>query len=241
MAKIKVLIVDDEVLMAEELQCLLSRYNSLEIVGLCHDSEVVLEKINILHPHVVFLDIRMPGISGMEVAGRIGKIENPPAIVFSTAYDSYAISAYQVNALDYILKPYDQQELYRVVNKLQKHYSVENSPAYLHKFTVNVGDRMTILDSNSIQLIYAKDRMVFIQNIAGEKYKAKSTLQEYEARLDPHQFFRCHRNYIVNVDQIEEIASWFNRGYLLILKGKSKTEIPVSRAYVNKLRGYVQF
>jgi len=241
MMKIKVLIVDDEVLIAEELQCLLSRYNSLEIVGLCHDSELVLEKINILHPQVVFLDIRMPGVSGMEVADQIGKMANPPAIVFSTAYDCYAISAFQVNALDYVLKPYNEQELYRVVSKLQKHYLVETSPAYLRKFTVDVGDRMTILNSQSIQLIYAKDRMVFIQNIAGEKYKAKSTLQEYEARLDPSQFFRCHRNYIVNVDQIKEIASWFNRGYLLILKDESKTEIPVSRAYVNKLREYVQF
>lgn len=255
MKKIKILIVDDEVIMAEELKCLLSQYDSLQIIGLCHDSEIALEEIKKQHPDAVFLDIRMPGLSGIEVAKQVAHSESPPVIVFSTAYDSYAIQAFQVNAVDYILKPFDEKDIQRVVNKLQKRLLAkspniierkhtigidENHPSYSRKFTVDLGASMAILDSDNIQLVYAKDRMVFIQTTEGESYKAKSTLQEFESRLDPRKFFRCHRNYIVNIDQIKAIASWFNRGYLLIMKD-DKTEIPVSRAYVNKLREYIQF
>ena len=140
-----------------------------------------------------------------------------------------------------------------MVNKLQKYFfydiavakgqnaeAADNYLLYSRKFTVDTGSSMNILDANDIQMVYAKDRMVFIQTIGGKNYKAKSTLQEFESRLDPKHFFRCHRNYIVNIDQIKAILSWFNRGYLLTMKDE-KTEVPVSRAYVNKLREYIQF
>lgn len=243
--KITTFIVDDEVLMAEELQCLLSPYHSLEICELCHDSDKVIEKINKLHPDVMFLDIRMPGLSGMDVVRQIEHSKYQPLIIFSTAYDSYAIEAFRVDAFDYVLKPYDEREIKRIVNKLQKHFvcGVKRVQPLVHsrKFTVNLGDSMAILESSQIQMIYAKDRRVFIQNLEGKIFKAKLTLQDFEVQLDPQQFFRCHRNYIVNVDQIKAITSWFNRGYLLILKGEKKTEVSVSRAYVNKLREYIQF
>lgn len=253
MEKIKVLIVDDEVIMAEELACLLSQHNCLQIMGIYHDSELVWQKIGEQQPDVVFLDIRMPELSGIELARRFINSKKPPAIIFSTAYDSYAIQAFQVNALDYILKPFDEKDIQRVVNKLQKYFfndiavakeqnaeTADNYLLYSRKFTVDTGSSMNILDANDIQMVYAKDRMVFIQTIGGKNYKAKSTLQEFESRLDPKHFFRCHRNYIVNIDQIKAILSWFNRGYLLTMKDE-KTEIPVSRAYVNKLREYIQF
>ena len=221
---------------------------------MCHDSEAALEQIDSLRPDVVFLDIRMPGVSGLEIAETISAGEAPPLVVFSTAYDTYAIQAFQVNATDYILKPFDEKDIQRVVQKLQQHFlrslpkplvspavgeALESPRTYARKFTVDLENSMAIVDSQQIQLVYAQNRMVFIRTTEGVNYKAKLTLQEFETRLDPQKFFRCHRNYIVNVDQIKAIASWFNRGYLLILNDQT-TEVPVSRACVDKLREYIQ-
>lgn len=115
-----------------------------------------------------------------------------------------------------------------------------------NKFSVEKGDHSEIIDSCQIELIYAKDRQVFIRTVAGETFRAKLTLQEFEHRLDPHKFFRCHRNYIVNIDMIKQIVPWFNRGYMLILNcGQEKNghvlEVPVSRFYVHNLKKYILF
>lgn len=253
---VKVILADDEKLMAEELRSLLLElYPDIAILGVLHDGEAALKMTKARKPDILFLDIQMPGMTGLAVAEQLMGYEDSPAIVFATAYDEYALTAFSVNAIDYILKPYDEAELERVMKKFEKmlaRSSVKTRAASqqdlarnacVRRFTVEKGDRMEIVDSNNIELVFAKDRLVFIKTLDGETYRTKLTLQEFEGKLPAERFFRCHRNYIVNVDQIKEIANWFNKGYLLILHktaaGKG-LEVPVGRAYAARLREYIE-
>ncbi|MDF2568461.1 MAG: response regulator receiver domain protein [Sporomusa sp.] len=253
---VKVVIADDEKLMAEELRSLLLElYPDLCIVGVAHDGETALQLVKSYRPAIAFLDIQMPGMTGLEVAEQLIACEESPVLVFATAYDEYALKAFAVNALDYILKPYDEVEVERVMKKFEKILAGTTVKAPTsrnkevpkatgtRKFSVEKGDRMEIIDSDKIELVYAKDRLVYIKTIEDETYRTKLTLQEFEGKLPADRFFRCHRNYIVNVNQIKEIANWFNKGYLLILQktmnGKG-LEIPVGRAYATRLKEYIE-
>lgn len=250
---VKVVIADDEKVMAEELQSLLLEiYPDLIIVGMAHDGETALGLVKVGKPDIVFLDIQMPGMSGLEVAEKLAVMEEPPAVVFATAYDEYALTAFSVNAMDYILKPYDETDMARVMDKFERmiaKFSVKprtgsQKPAGgERKFSLEKGDRLEIIGSDKIELVYAKDRLVYIKTLDGEVYRTKLTLQEFETKLPPARFFRCHRNYIVNVNQIKEIATWFNKGHILILQksGSGKAaEIPVGRAYASRLKEYIE-
>ena len=206
-------------------------------------------------PDIAFLDIQMPELTGLEVAEKLTNYEEPPAVVFVTAYDEYALKAFSVNAIDYILKPFDESDLMRVMGKFEKMLAGATvktrqsagkeaiKPGCARKFSVEKADRMEIIDSDKIEIVFAKDRLVYLKTLDGEIYRAKHTLQEFEAKLPVDSFFRCHRNYIVNVNQIKEIATWFNKGYMLILHkntaGKSQ-EVPVGRAYTAKLKEYIE-
>lgn len=240
--------------MATELQTLLLELHSgIKIVGVAHDGETALQLIKRFKPDIVFLDIQMPEMSGIEVAEQLVNYKEPPIVVFATAYDEYALKAFAVNAFDYILKPYDERDIGRVMDKFNKRlaWSAVNRMAGApqgmvsggRKFSVEKGDRMGVVDVDKIELIYAKDRLVYLKTLDGEVYRTKLTLQEYEAKLPPENFFRCHRNYIVNVNQIREIATWFNKGYILILEKAAsgdRHEIPVGRAYTAKLKEYIE-
>ena len=253
---VKVIIADDEKLMADELQTLLlEAYPDLLIVGIAHDGEEALRLVKNNKPDIVFVDIQMPGLTGIEVAEKLIAYEDPPAVVFATAYDEYALNAFAVNAIDYILKPYDETDIGRVMGKFEKMLTIstvtpkanglkeQSKMSGIRKFSVEKGDRMEIIDSDKIELVYAKDRLVYLKTLDGEVYRAKFTLQEFESKLPADRFFRCHRNYIVNINQIKEIANWFNKGYLLILQksvtGKS-VEVPVGRAYAARLKEYIE-
>lgn len=253
---VKIIIADDEQLMADELQTLLlEAYPDLQVAGRAQDGEAALLLVKKHRPDIAFLDIQMPGLTGLEVAARLIACEEPPAVVFTTAYDEYALQAFAVNAMDYILKPYDEADILRVMGKFEKMIAgssvktkafankefSKSGPA--RKFSVEKGDRMEIIDSDKIEMVYAKDRLVYIKTCDGGIYRTKLTLQDFAAKLPADRFFRCHRNYIVNVNQIKEIATWFNKGYILILQkngaGKSQ-EVPVGRAYATRLKDYIE-
>lgn len=247
----RVIIVDDERSMAEELKMmLLELYPDVEIAGVYYDGETALEMITKLKPEIVFLDIEMPGMNGLQVAEKLMKSDDAPVIIFVTAFDDFALQAFAVNAVDYLLKPLDEQDIQRVMKKCEKFLEqARNSPTeikrsekpgILKKFSVEKGDRMEIVDSDNIRLIYAKNRQVFIMTISGETYQARLTLHEFEIRLPPEKFFRCHRNYIVNIDEIKQIATWFKKGYILILKGPKNLEVPVGRVYIHKMKEYIE-
>ena len=253
MNKYKVLIVDDELLMCEELRCLIKQFKDIEVIGECYDGDSALEMIDKKQPDIVFLDIQMPETSGLTVANILRERNQlSPVIIFATAYDNFALNAFALNAVDYILKPFDEVDVGRALEKA-RHYlpqsahmpiyddKLEKAPVYPQKFSFENKGKMDIIDNENIQMVYAKDRMVYIQTLDGITYTGKLTLLEFEKLLDPNHFFRCHRNYIVNLKCIVQLNPWFNRGYMLTLRGSKEMEVQVSRNFVNGLRKFIQF
>lgn len=243
MNSIRTLLVDDEPLMCQELQVLLEDYRDIEVIASCHNSHEALEKIIDLQPDLIFLDIQMPGKSGIQIAKSIAHLPHIPMVVFATAYQNYAIDAFGVNAVDYILKPFDESDIDRAIRKVRRFaagpsLSLRPRP---RKLSAEANNRLEIIDQQEIQVIYTENRSVFIQTRDGRILAGKMSLQEYEALLDPQLFCRCHRGHIVNVQCIERLDPWFNRGYLLTLSGAKPREVPVSRIYVKNLKQFVQF
>jgi DNA-binding LytR/AlgR family response regulator len=255
MKKMSILIADDEVLMCEELLAQLEHYQDIEVVAVCHDGDSALAGVKEFKPDIVFLDIQMPGKTGLDVAAILARQVAPPVVVFLTAFADYALKAFEVDAVDYVLKPFDEKDIQRVVSKLRKmqaakdrekevkHTVAEAVPQAEHprKFCVHHSGRFEVIDNERILFFYAKDRLVFVQTTDDKHFPIKSSLNELEEKLDQKQFMRCHRNYIVNMDQIKHLENWFNRGYMLILKGETKTEVPVSRLFVKRLKEYLEF
>lgn len=255
MNKTTVLIVDDEQLMCEELQSLLGSYAEIHTLAVCHTGEEALAKAAELKPDVVFLDIEMPGITGITVADVLSKQANPPRVIFLTAHDEYALQAFTVDAFHYLLKPFDEEDIKKVISKLEKNSRplkindgarlvAANSGhkiEYVRKFCVQHEAKLEVIDQDQIEVFYAKDRLVFIQTVDGITFPIKFTLNTLTDKLDPKVFVRCHRNFLVNINQIKCLETWFNRGYMMILKGAAKTKIPVSRQYVSNLKAYLEF
>ena len=248
MKAMKIVIVDDERIMAQELEALIRETDpEVYIGGVCRDGEEALRLVDKIHPDVVFLDIQMPEMSGLDVARRLLDSETSPLVVFATAYDEFAMQAFAVNAVDYLLKPFRESDVQRVLKKLKKllgsgitRVAAEPKPVSggLKKITLEKSDRLEVVAVEALQLVAARDRQVFVRTVDGEEYRSRITLQEFEQRLPPERFFRCHRNYIVNVDQIAQIAAWFKKGYVLILKNGG--EVPVGRVYVNRMKEYIE-
>lgn len=255
MRKITVLVVDDEPLMREELCSHLTAYPEIEVLAHCQTGEEALSSTAELYPDVIFLDIQMPGLSGMEVASVLSRQQFAPKVVFITAHDEHALKAFTVDALDYVLKPFDEDDIHRVVAKINKTVSpreqvsmpeAEKSHApsrgeYIRKFCVQSGGKMEVIGQEQIQQFYAKERLVFLQTVDGASHLARFTLNELSGKLDPKLFIRCHRNHIVNLEQIKSLEPWYNRGYMMTLKGGARTEIPVSRQYVRDLKAHMDF
>ncbi len=251
--QLKAIIADDEYLICDTLQEILHDLD-IEVLEICHDGVDALQAISEFSPDIVFLDINMPGCTGIEVARQLCKTDDAPVIVFISAYDDYALKAYEVNALDYILKPFVQDDIKKVIDKIngiltktvrlnapEGRGSSQDSEKYQLPFCVYRGNRTDIIQTDDIVYAYAENRGVFVQSLDGTVYSVRSTLTELEEKLDPRHFFRCHRNYLVNMRQAKELAPGFNRGYLLTLRGEKKVEVPVSRAKINQLSQYVHF
>jgi two-component system LytT family response regulator/two-component system response regulator LytT len=255
MKKIAVLVVDDELIMCAALRHHLEKFPHIEVVGECHDGHAALLAVEQLNPDLVFLDIRMPGLNGLEVAATLDQLESSPQIVFVTAHDDYALKAFEVGALDYVLKPFDSSDIIRVLRKIRRARTTDASslhdssgptqPVSLlnrpSKFCLYYGEKQEIIESRNIKLFTVEHGKTFAQTIDDHKYSAKQSLHEIEQLLDPGLFFRCHRNFIVNIDWVKSVSPWFNRGLLLTLKGDKKIEVPVSRAQTKKLEQYIHF
>jgi Response regulator of the LytR/AlgR family len=249
---LKAVVADDEHLICETLREILVSLD-IEVLAVCHDGLDAIKAIEELVPDIVFLDIRMPSLSGLDVAaGLTGN--DAPLVIFITAYDNYAVKAYEVNALDYILKPFVKDDVKKVIDKIErlstrtlKLAAVSDSPGgetmvkYPLQFCFYRGNRAVIIHADDILCAYAENRGVFVETLDGEVYAARNRLADLEERLDPKYFFRCHRNYLVNMRHAKELAPGFNRGYLLTLKGSGKVEAPVSRAKISQLSRYVCF
>ncbi len=252
--KLKALIVDDEYPARQELRYLLSKFNEVEVVGEATNADEALKLVKALEYAILFLDIDMPGKTGLELGALIQQKDNSPHVIFVTAYENFALKAFEVNAVDYILKPFDERRLRQAIDKvikLEQHRQGTGGPVAIPREASSTGSRdqeikidripvekkgkTVLIDEGQIYYAYTEQDYVFIKT-AGERWITRFTLKDLENRLNEKHFFRSHRCYIVNLRRVKEIIPFFNGTYTLIVDDQEKSEIPVSRTQAKKLR-----
>ncbi|MGW8121672.1 LytR/AlgR family response regulator transcription factor [Roseivirga echinicomitans] len=224
----KALIIDDERLARKELTNLLQEYPEIDIVGEAVNAEDALEKINLLKPDLLFLDIQMPEKTGFEL---LESLDNVPEVIFTTAYDEYALKAFDFNALDYLLKPIEPDRLKEALNKLLKRAQPEEvNPTDDKKLGPNDrvfvkdGDKCWFVKLENIRLFESDGNYIkiYFDNFKPMIHKSLNALDE---RLDDRSFFRASRKHIINLTWVESIESWFNGGLMVVLRGGDKVEV----------------
>lgn len=261
---ITALIVDDEELSREELKYLLESDDGVEVVGEGRNGVEAVELIRTHHPDVVFLDVQMPGLDGFAVLKKlleVGEGDRLPQIVFATAFDQYAVRAFDVNAIDYLLKPFDRARVLQAVerarlrlqeiagedvratsgdlrmDKLLKLIEQHQSPRpHSGKIVVQAGSRLLLIDQKDICFAAIDEGVISVVTPTIEGQSKCRTLEELVDLLDPTLFWRAHRSYLVNINHIREVVPWFKSTYQLRMADKKQTEIPVSRAQTRRLR-----
>ena len=263
MSSLRVMVVDDEQLAREELCYQLEKLDEVEVVAQAGNGLEALSAVERHDPDLVFLDIQMPGLSGFEVARRLLEREDPsPALVFVTAFDQHAIQAFEVNAVDYLLKPVEAGRLEQALARARRRLGSErpapgtvtplndkleqivkmmaNRQIRREQVAVKVGERFVLVQADDI--IYASLADESINIVTGQATGTSNyrTLDDLQARLDPDVFWRVHRSHLVNINKIKEIVPWFSRNYILRMKDVKGTEIPVSRSQTKRLREYLK-
>lgn len=246
---LRCLVVDDEKPAREEIMYILKQMDEVEVVGEASHGMEALKLIENLNPDVVFLDIQMPQMTGIEVARRLLDKGIELSIIFVTAYDQFALKAFEVNAVDYLLKPIDEDRLKKTIQKiislknnreilnydkltqLIKDMSLQKSSPWISVYHNN---RLIPIETKDIIYITVEDKNTAIVTEKG-KFETHYTLNELMEKLDPNIFFRSHKSYIVNLKYIESIEPWFNSTYNINLKHIKKV-IPVSRSYSKKFK-----
>jgi len=258
-SRLRVMVVDDEQLARDELCYQLGQVAGVEIVAQAGNGLEALSAADRYEPDLVFLDIQMPGLNGFEVARRLLERETPsPALVFVTAFDQHAIEAFEVNAVDYLLKPVDARRLEQALARARRRLSREREGQPVSdqlerivkmmasreirrdQVAVKAGDRFLLVQAEEI--IYASLSDESINIVTGQVAGTANyrTLDELQARLDPEVFWRVHRSHLVNINKIKEIVPWFSRNYILRMKDAKSTEIPVSRSQTKRLRDHLK-
>ena len=235
--KIRTIIVDDESPICDELEYLLKSEEDIAIVGKFNNALAALEVIRQNACDLVFLDIKMPGITGLELAGKLAYLQHPPLIVFTTAFPEHALEAFNTPAIGYITKPITYTNLAQTLEKIRaitrRMTAVEKTP--LTKICVLQGSKIIPLDKQDIVFIYVKDKDVYVRTQADE-YVTALTMQEIEKLLYEQNFLRVHRQYLVNLDKVGEIIPWFHGCYLLRMNDSRSEEVPVSRNKIKELK-----
>ncbi|MCM3739472.1 LytTR family DNA-binding domain-containing protein [Oceanobacillus luteolus] len=234
---IRAMIAEDEAMARKELMYLLQDEEDILLSPHAESGEELIEQYRLHKPDVIFLDVEMPGMSGVEAAKAITEMkEESPLFIFTTAYDEYAMDAFDIEAIDYLLKPYEEANFKRAISRLRKaisskgskHAVNEQQPA-TDKLLIDDGERMVVLSPDSIYYAVPHKKQLEIHT-EDKVILSKMTLQDLEDKLKNHSFFRTHRSYLVNLNHILEITPWFNGTSNVTLKDKDQTKIPVSRA-----------
>ncbi len=251
--KISALIVDDEQPAREELAYLLKSLPDVEVIGQGKNGVEAVHLIRELSPQVVFLDVQMPGLDGLGVVKKLlDRKAKIPFIVFATAYDHYAVQAFEVNAIDYLLKPIARARLEKAIAKVRRGLEeaepaaqklerlvqlVEERPLpQRNKLLVKSAGRLVLVDSDDIIYAGIEDGVITIVTRDMEGESNFRTVEELQSNLDPNTFWRAHRSFLVNINRIREVVPWFKSSYQLKMDDRKQTEIPVSRAQTRKLR-----
>src|SRR6187455_2634078 len=261
MPPLRTMVVDDEELAREELCFLLGQAGGVEIVGQGGDGVTALRMAGELKPDLLFLDVQMPGLTGFEVARRLIQADILPQLVFVTAFDQYAVDAFSVNAVDYLLKPVDAVRLEQAIDRVRRRLASEQvaklplNPVDLERvieavqarqggrrdqLAIRVGERFVLVQAEEVVFASLADETIMVVTNSVSGTSNYRTLDELQTRLDPAVFWRVHRSHLVNITKIKEIVPWFSRNYLLKMKDPKATEIPVSRAQTRRLRDYLQ-
>jgi len=247
-AQIRTLIADDEALARNFIRRMLKDDHDVEILGECSNGKETVAMIRKENPDLVFLDVQMPEMDGFAVLEAIG-IESLPEIIFATAYEQYAIRAFELHALDYLLKPFDQTRFKEAIKHAKERFrflrqndgrmqisalldSIKNKPQYLERLVIKAGGRITFLRTDEIDWIEADDKYVHLHT-SKARPMVRQTLTAMEAQLDPAKFRRVHRSAIVNVERIAELQPLFSGEYSILLQ--DGTKLTLSRNYKDKL------
>ena len=225
----RALIVDDERLARKELTNLLQEFQEIEIVGEAVNAEDAEEKINALKPDLLFLDIQMPGKTGFEL---LESLDSVPDVVFTTAYDEYALKAFDYNAMDYLLKPIEPDRLKETVQKLINRNSKPKATTESNPQTLGPSDRVFVKDGDKCWFVKLENIRLFESDgnyikIYFDNYKPMihKSLNALDEKLDDRSFFRASRKHIINLTWVESIESWFNGGLMVVLRGGDKVEV----------------
>ena len=239
---IKAFIIDDETPARSELRYLLEQIEGIHVVGEASNGTLGLKGIKEAKPHVVFLDIQMPGVNGLELSEFLCEIPDRPLIIFATAHEEYAVNAFDIEAVDYILKPFTIERVKKAIikiNKVLEEGAVKADPKKESSGTqkVSLYKDEVIFPTLPQKILFAKclDGNIYVQTLEG-RYKSKLTLSELEEMLLSFGFMRTHRRTLVNLNHVLQVIKWFNGSYKLIMNDKERTEILVSRYNAKDLK-----
>jgi two-component system, LytTR family, response regulator len=237
----KAIIVEDEFPAREELKYFIKNFSSIEIISEFDNGIDVLKFIQENSLDVIFLDINIPYLDGILLAKTINKFKIKPKIVFISAYKEHAVEAFELEAFDYILKPYSKERIVSMLNKLEKSPNINNevndidvNQRIFDKISLWKNDKMIVIDIEDIYYCKAKERETLVYTKENE-YSVNSSISEFEKSLPTDKFFKCHRSFIVNLSKIKEIIPWFNSTYNLKLENID-IDVPVSRSKIKEFK-----
>jgi two-component system LytT family response regulator/two-component system response regulator LytT len=265
--RLRTVVVDDEQLARAELCFLLEQLGGIEIIGQAGNGVEALNVIEEYQPDLVMLDVQMPGLTGFEVARRVMQAGFESQVVFVTAFDQYAIDAFEVNAVDYLLKPVEPARLAAAIERARKRQAVAARPVEpepkdrdgrdaadlerllqmladrqgrREQLAIKVEERFLLVQADEVVHASVEDDQIRVVTNSLSGTSNYRTLDELQTRLDPAVFWRVHRSHLVNIKKIKEIVPWFSRNYILKMKDGKGTEIPVSRSQTRRLREYLK-
>lgn len=245
-------IVDDEQLARDELSYLLKSVDDVSVVAQGHNGLEAVNLVKEFAPDLLFLDVHMPGLNGFAVLKKLLDKKIPlPQVVFATAYDQYAVKAFEVNAIDYLLKPFDKKRVSQAVEKARRKIQgtapgtekldtlmklLESQRPQNSKVLLRSTGRLLLIDQKDVCFASIEDGIISVVTTNLEGQSNCRTLEELLESLDPEMFWRAHRSFVVNINRIKEVVPWFKSSYQLRMDDRKQTEVPVSRAQTRRLR-----
>lgn len=253
MNKLRTILIDDEPLAIKRLERLLGPYNTvIEIVAIAKNGLEAVEKINALSPDLVFLDIQMPGLNGFQVLEALG--ENRPKVIFATAYDQYALKAFEENSIDYLLKPIEKERLEKTIDKLKASESTAISPDLLKQLlgqlepkkamqsiSVKQGDKIKIISLKEVSYFQASGKYVVLHHESGEQFIINYTIKTLNEKLPNGEFIQVSRGAIINRARVTELERFFNGKYKITLKDAKKSQVESGSTFGDEVKGILDF
>jgi len=251
-ALLRVYLVDDESLALKRLTRLLRQTRRVDIVGSTVSPDEALKFLSSNPVDAVFLDIQMPGMTGFEL---LQKLPKEPAVIFTTAFDRFALNAFEVNSIDYLLKPIELDRLEKALSKLERLQGTPQSQSeseqlraiareltrkFPERISSRLGERVVFVEVGKVTHFYAKDKLTYASTPAKD-YVVDLTISDLEAKLDPALFLRIHRATLLNLDFVDEVSSWFGGGMVVRIKDGKRTELPISRDRLRDVKERLEF